>query len=262
MHVSGAQPRELVARLDVDPDALLAAIVDAAEDPVLVCDSDGRIATWGNAAARLFGRPADAAVGAPFVEMFAEDVRPAVLAILGRGAAGEHIDRFETECVREDGMPVPVSINVSPLLGPNMMTRALIAVVRDETERRLAQATLAEADARLREGEAFSHVGSWLWDIRTNVVQWSVEFHRIHGVDPLDFGGTLDAYLQAVHPADREAFRKAVSQSVTTGRGIEFEYRSANEADGPRRVLVRTQVIGPPGPVVGLRGVGRVVDQS
>ncbi|MBO0731750.1 MAG: PAS domain S-box protein, partial [Acidimicrobiaceae bacterium] len=206
----------MAARLNVDPDALLATMIDAAEDPVLVCDSDGRITTWGDAAARLFGRAADAAVGLPFVEMFAEDVRPEVLAILLRAAAGERIDRFESECVRADGMPVPVSINVSPVLGPDVVTRALVAVVRDETERRLAQATLAEADARLREGEAFSHVGSWLWDIRTNVVQWSVEFHRIHGVDPLDFGGTLDAYLQSVHPSDRETFRNAITESVKT----------------------------------------------
>ncbi|MBO0731431.1 MAG: PAS domain-containing protein, partial [Acidimicrobiaceae bacterium] len=86
--------------------------------------------------------------------------------------------------------------------------------------------------------------------------------HRIHGVDPLDFGGTLDAYLQSVHPSDRETFRNAITESVKTGREIEFEYRAADETNGPRRVLVRTQLIGPPGPVVGLRGVGRVVDQS
>lgn len=69
----------------------------------------------------------------------------------------------------------------------------LVAVVRDITEQRLARAILAEVEFRLREGEALSHIGSWLWDLRTGAVQWSTEFHRIHGVDPFDFDGTFDS---------------------------------------------------------------------
>ena len=47
----------------------------------------------------------------------------------------------------------------------------------------------------MEEGEALAHIGSWLWDLRTGAVQWSAEFHRIHGVDPLDFDGTFESHL-------------------------------------------------------------------
>ena len=73
-----------------------------------------------------------------------------------------------------------------------------MVVARDVTEQHLAQATLAEIDARLEEAEALSHVGSWLWDLRTGAVQWSTEFHRIHGIDPLDFAGTFESYMERI----------------------------------------------------------------
>ena len=75
-----------------------------------------------------------------------------------------------------------------------------VVVARDVTEQHLAQATLAEIDARLEEAEALSDVGSWLWDLRTGAVQWSTEFHRIHGIDPLDFAGTFESYMELISP--------------------------------------------------------------
>ena len=71
----------------------------------------------------------------------------------------------------------------------------IVGVARDITEQRLAQAALAETEARLREAEALAHVGRWLWDVGSGAVQWSEELHRIHGIDPRDFDGTLEAHL-------------------------------------------------------------------
>lgn len=45
-------------------------------------------------------------------------------------------------------------------------------VARDVTEQRPAQAALAEVDARLRDSDVVVHVGSWLRERRTDVVQW------------------------------------------------------------------------------------------
>ena len=59
----------------------------------------------------------------------------------------------------------------------------------------------------------------------TDAVQWSDEFHRIHGVDPLDFEGTFAAHLTCVHPADRDAGPAAMEGSVVTGQLLEDEYR-------------------------------------
>jgi PAS domain-containing protein len=119
---------------------------------------------------------------------------------------------------------------------------------------------LAEIDARIEEGEALAHVGSWLWDLRTGVVQWSAEFHRIHGVDPLEFDGTFDSYMASLHAEDREKVRKAMVESVRTGRPFNIEYRIDHPTRSGFVVQIRARpTFGSAGRAIGLRGIGHVV---
>ena len=116
-------------------------------------------------------------------------------------------------------MPQPVSLSLCSVLDKRGSNVGAVVIVRDVTEQHLAQATLAEVDARMVEGETLAHIGSWLWDLRTGAVQWSAEFHRIHGVDPLDFDGTFESYLALVHPDDRDpSVPPWWSRSIRDGR--------------------------------------------
>ena len=70
--------------------------------------------------------------------------------------AGDRVRHFETEVVRPDGMPLPVSLSLRPLLNAGGSPLGVVVIARDVTEQRLAQAALAEMDARMEEGEALS----------------------------------------------------------------------------------------------------------
>ena len=48
----------------------------------------------------------------------------------------------------------------------------------------------------MAEAQQLARVGLWLWDVGSDTVQLSDELYRICGVDPLDFDGTLAAYLR------------------------------------------------------------------
>jgi PAS domain S-box-containing protein len=153
-----------------------------------------------------------------------------------------------------------ISLSLSPVFDDHAEPVASILIARDITEQRLAQAALAEVETRVRESEALAHVGSWMWDVRSAAVQWSDEFHRIHGVDPLEFGGTLDAYVAAIHVDDRERTRRKLQESVAEGMPFEDEYRVLRAGDDVRHVHVRAQpTIGSAGTVLGLRGIGQDV---
>jgi len=135
-----------------------------------------------------------------------------------------------------------------------------VAVLQDITEQRLAQAMLGEAEARLREGESLAHIGRWQFDVATGVVQWSDGFHAIHGVDPLDFEGTLDAQLAYVHPDDRDGVRATVDHSVASGRAFDEEYRVVRPDQEIRWLHTRAEpTIDSAGTVVGLRGIAQDV---
>ena len=154
-------------------------------------------------------------------------------------------------------MSVPVSMSVCPVVDGEQITGSVV-VARDITEQRLAQAALAEMEQRLREGEAIAHIGRWLWDLGTDTVQWSEELHNIHGVDPLAFGGTLDAHVRCIHPSDRTRVLTALRAAVASARPLDVEYRAVQPGGAVRHVYVRAEpAISSAGAVVGLRGIGQ-----
>lgn len=238
-------------------EAVFAAVIEMSDDAIFTCDIRGNVATWGTTAERLFGLPGQEVLGGPLDVFAPAHLRNELRVVVATVLAGDRIKHFETEIQRPDGMPLPVSLSMCPVLDPEMAPVGAVVIARDVTEQRLAQATLAELDARMEAGEALAHMGSWMWDLRTGAVQWSLEFHRIHGVDPLDFGGTLEAYLDLIHPADREAIRVAMLDSVESGRPFEGSYRVVQSDDLVRTVQLRAQpTLGSAGTVVGLRGIG------
>jgi PAS domain S-box-containing protein len=247
---------------DFAPEELLRAVIEMSDDAIFICGADGRVATWSATAERLFGCPAQDVLDAHVETLFPSHLNSEVRGVLATVLAGDRIRHFETEVVRPDGMPMPVSLSLCPVLDSVKCPIGSVVIARDVTEQRVAQATLAEVDARVEEGEALAHIGSWLWDLRTGAVQWSTEFHRIHRVDPLDFDGTFDSYLDLIHPDDRMQLRASMVDSVASGRPFNGEYRVIG-AD--RRILVvqvRAQpTFGSAGTAVGLRGIGQEVTQ-
>jgi PAS domain S-box-containing protein len=239
---------------------LLDAVLESSDDAIFSHDSTARITSWNHTAERIFGYSAEEIVGHTTIALFAEHLRGDVDAVFETVMAGDRVNHFETEVLRKDSMPVPISMSLCPVYDGEQWPVAAVIIARDITEQRLAQASLAEIETRVRESEALASVGSWLWDRRTGAVQWSDEFHSIHGVEPLDFDGTIDAHLRTIHTDDREQVRAAMEESVESGRPFEGEYRIVRPNHDVRVVHARAQpMMGSNGAVVGLRGIGQDV---
>jgi len=243
--------------------ALVEAILQMSDDAIVTCDGAGCLTSWSPAAERLFGLASSEALGRHFDGLFLEDARPDVGAVVAAALAGDCIRRFECEGLRPDGMPVPVAVSLCPLalVGDDQAVgddpAGVVMIVRDVTEQRLAQAALAEVEAHLEEAEALSHVGSWLWDVRTGAVQWSGELHRIMGIDPLEFDGTLAAHLALVHPEERQMVAAAMKEAVEAVKPFGVDCRIRLPDGGVRVVHFQARpTIGSKGVAIGLRGLG------
>lgn len=109
-----------------------------------------------------------------------------------------------------------------------------LAMQRKETER-----SLAESEMRLKKSQELAHLGSWELDLRTNILTWSDEVYRIFGLRPQEFGATYEAFLEAVHPDDRQAVDAAYSGSVREGRDTyEIEHRVVRKNRGEIRYVM------------------------
>ncbi len=220
------------------PGDLWMVAAEASEDAVFGLDAAGLIISWNTGAARLFGYSAAEVVGGPSTVLVPEHLMVDQSHLVERVLSGERIDRVQLEGRRSDGMVLLVTLTLLPL-GPG---QGVCAVVRDLTEQRVAQTTLAESELRLREAQQLGHVGLWLWDSRTDVLEMSEEFHTIHGIDPLRFGGSITAYLDLVHPNDRVNFDIGLHRAVRDRCAFEHEYRVLRPGGELRWVYARAAV--------------------
>jgi PAS domain S-box-containing protein len=237
--------------------AVLDILADLSAFALFTQDADGRIARWNRGAERIFGYSEQEIIGQDLTSLAPPHLRATLESVGDRVAAGERVDRVVTEIQRKDGMPVPIALSVTPVIEATGGFVGAVGVAQELTETRLAQAALAEVEQRFSEWEALAHVGRWLWDVGTDAVQWSDELHRMHGVDPLEFDGTLAGHLEVVHPDDRERVRTLMQAAVASGQAFEDEYRIVDETS-TRWFAVRAEpAVGSSGDVVGLRGVSQ-----
>jgi PAS domain S-box-containing protein len=116
--------------------------------------------------------------------------------------------------------------------------------------RREAEQALRLKSAQLAEVQRVAKVGGWEWDVASGHVWWSDELHALYGTTPATFGGTYDAFLDLVHPDDREHASAVVQDALRRGAAFEFEHRVARPDGSLRVVLGRGQAEADAGGVV------------
>src|ERR1041385_3662637 len=89
---------------------------------------------------------------------------------------------------------------------------------------------------QLDAAQAITHVGSWEWDLASGIVTWSDELYRIYGYAPRAKPITLDVFLAALHPDDRDRIRGNVEAAMQRGGRFSWIERVVRP-DGSVRVL-------------------------
>lgn len=80
--------------------------------------------------------------------------------------------------------------------------------------RKQAEESLRRSEARLTEAQRIARLGNWELDLTSNILLWSDEIYRIFEIDPARFGTSYEAFLDAIHPDDREMVNHAYTRSV------------------------------------------------
>ena len=91
---------------------------------------------------------------------------------------------------------------------------------------RPTEETVALLKATLEQAQEVAHIGSWIAELDgSNRIGWSAESHRIFGVPPGKFEGTVDAFYACLHQDDRDAVRAASRAAVEGGVPYDIEHR-------------------------------------
>ena len=101
------------------------------------------------------------------------------------------------------------------------------ALMRKQAEEKLADYTLEleQLYHQLDEAQQIAKLGRWELDIRTNKLHWSPTIYIIFEIDPNKFGASYDAFIEAIHPDDRELVNKAYASSLKNKKPYNIEHR-------------------------------------
>ena len=266
LEASVAENRQAQQALS-ESEALLRSIFDSVQDGIIVADARTRHFRMANAAmCRMLGYSPD-----EMLKLGLQGVHPAeqlAYAInqferLGKGEIGI---AASLPMKRKDGTIFYADVNSGPMTINGVA--CLVGVFRDITERKQAEDKIlnlnqaleakvqqllatqeeleqhrahleqevAQRTASLMEAQRIAHLGNWEWDVINNTVNWSDEMYRIFGYVPQQFDASYEAFLDAVHPEDRQLVDDTVRDALARQHTYSIEHRIL-QPDGTLRYV-------------------------
>ncbi|HEX3737466.1 MAG TPA: SpoIIE family protein phosphatase [Solirubrobacterales bacterium] len=129
--------RDVSHRLEAErARAHMEQVVAGTQDAVLSKNLEGLVTTWNPAAERLYGYPAEEAIGRHVSFLMPDDLKHEVGTILATVRRGETLQTYETRRVRKDGAQIYVSLTISPIGASTGELSGASVIARDITDER------------------------------------------------------------------------------------------------------------------------------
>ena len=243
---------------------MLETLVDAANDAMFAMDAQGRIVLWNRDAERLCGYAADDVLGGPLPVLFPSDLRESSATLVDAVLAGDRR--------RPVGDDVRASHRDAGLGVARRCTRSSTSTAARAARWRSRSTPPSNGSPRscwprprrgCRRARRWRTSGRWLWDVAHRHRAVEREFHRIHGVDPLEFEGTIEAHLGRIVP--RNGRRCGTRSNAPSPPVVPSTSTTRSSAPTAPAAILSTRAepaIGASGEVVGLRGIGRDVTDA
>jgi len=84
---------------------------------------------------------------------------------------------------------------------------------------------LRQSEARLTQAQRSARIGYWELDLINNKLYWSDEIYRIFEIDRATFGACYEAFLNTIHPDDRDKVNKAYTDSLANREPYDIVHR-------------------------------------
>jgi PAS domain S-box-containing protein len=205
-----------------DGDAVTAPALDFARlveedaDPLVVYDAGLRFLYVNAAAAAHFGVPRADVLGRPLPQVFPGVVGQPVEALFRRVLESRH----------------PETLTIKGVLNPDQWFEVrctphgeggLLVHYRDATDEVRADRARRDAEERLAMVARGTRLGVWDYDIAAGRETWSPEQEALFGLPPGGYDGRVETFYSLVHPDDREAVARVVSDALSPEGGEEYE---------------------------------------
>lgn len=242
MRTGVAEKRSIEAGNGVRDLAGREALLELTHDSIMVLDMDNTVTFWNRGAEEDYGWPREEALGknahALLKTKFPAPLEEINSVLLQTGQWEGQLTQ-----IRRDGAQIVMASRWALQRDEQGSPAAILQINHNLTEHKRAEEALRRGEARLELAQQIAHLGSWDWDIVKNELVWSDEIYRLFGLAPQAFGATLEAFLNCVHPDDREFVVKSVDEALYGGKPYSIDHRIVRPDGSERMVHEQAEVI-------------------
>ncbi|MCK6265113.1 EAL domain-containing protein [Vibrio sp. ZSDE26] len=117
------------------------------------------------------------------------------------------------------------NVHFAPISDSTGVIYNYIAIKEDITARKNAELKLIKSEVSLKKAQQIAQMGSWEFDIVDDHLTWSDEIYRIFQIDKNKFGATYEAFVETIHPDDRDIVEHAYLSSLKSKKPYKIEHR-------------------------------------
>jgi PAS domain S-box-containing protein len=217
-------------------------VLENIDSAVLRLDKEGTITFFSRGAEKIFGFSAEEVTGQselglmiPEEDRHGRDLRQMYRDLLSDPDAFAY---NENENVREDGTRLWMAWRNKKVFDDRGNFLYIQSIGHDITEKKETEEALKRSEHRLKKTQEIARVGSWHLDLSADTLSWSDEIYRMFGLSPDEFAATYEAFLERVHPEDREAVDEAYTGSLRENRDeYEIDHRIIRKDTGEVRFV-------------------------
>lgn len=158
---------------------------------------------------------------------------------------------WDVECilVTRSGKEIWVRAIGFPVFG-NIELIALRGLFMDIDKRKRSQIELdiqnnksVELSTKLSLAVNTGKVGVWVWDIKSNGLEWNDEMLEIYEITREDFTNGYDSYSESVHPEDLPRIEKELEKAVSTKSRFDTDFRIKTSKGEVKHIIAKADII-------------------
>jgi PAS domain S-box-containing protein len=218
-----------------------AALLDLAQDAIVVRDMHSRIVFWSRGAEAMYGWLSKEALGRNTYELlkteFSEPTEHIEATLLRQG-------QWEGEAIhyKRDGTRVIVASRWALQRDADGAPVRILTITNDITDRKQTDDRLLSLTERLSISTAVAQVGVWEWDLASNTLTWDATMFDIYGFPPV-VPMPYEKWSAAVYPDDLPAVEATLQRAIEEKGQASGEFRIIRTDGSVRNVSAVERVV-------------------